>query len=459
MDGEGYVVFDGIECVYINGADKIKLIPKNSDDIRNLNRHFDDHNFFFHYSDSLDKNQIAYIEKVEINMGHSLSLIPKYSVNLFKEAPISALEITGPAIDEFFSPSGYFYDKHISGDESSVDLTRETELADKWEITVKGTIVSISLLYGGMLRRGKASDLVLHPMLRAEFPPNTAADFYYKIYSVLTRFLQIVQYNGNLRRHKVYLRGVTPEYNSGYLHDWKACNKEDSRFYTESEYRYWKPYIQNVLQFSADNLTISLGFLPISHYRYQGLDYSPSLLTTLFAAFENEYSINSKIYDLPNTTDMDNIKAHILQKLNECDNGKLTKNEKVFLRQAKERVNNLGSQTGQTRKVKNVCRTIEPIIKKSAEYLFIRARLGTTDGFTSKEINQIAEKVVALRAQGVHEHSLLSFNDEQAEYVHFLEILVYVQILKRAGVDDAGIELLIGVVFHCNFVFMKRLTK
>lgn len=183
MCEEGYVTFDGIECVYTIGVDKIKLIPKNPDDIRKLNSHFDDRNFFFRYSDFVDKNQIAYMKKVEMNMGHSLSLIPMYSVRLFKETPISSLEMTGPAIDEFFGPSGYFYNKHVSGDETNVDLTRETELADKWEITVEGVVVSISLLYGGILRRGKASDLVLYPMLRAEFPPIVDCNFVFMEYN------------------------------------------------------------------------------------------------------------------------------------------------------------------------------------------------------------------------------------------------------------------------------------
>lgn len=106
MGGEGYAIFHGIECIYVIGTDEIRLIPKNPDDIRKLNCHFDDRNFYFHYSDSVDKNQVAYIKKVKMNIGHSLSLIPLYSVKLFKKAPVSSIEMTGPAIDEFFSPAG-----------------------------------------------------------------------------------------------------------------------------------------------------------------------------------------------------------------------------------------------------------------------------------------------------------------------------------------------------------------
>lgn len=84
MGGEGYAIFHGIECIYVIGTDEIRLIPKNPDDIRKLNCHFDDRNFYFHYSDSVDKNQVAYIKKVKMNIGHSLSLIPLYSVKLLK---------------------------------------------------------------------------------------------------------------------------------------------------------------------------------------------------------------------------------------------------------------------------------------------------------------------------------------------------------------------------------------
>lgn len=458
MDGEGYVTFNGIECVYVIGTDGIKLIPKNPDDIRKLNRHFDDRNFYFYYSDSVDKNQLAYIKKIEMNIGNSLNLIPLYSVKLLKKAPVSSLEMTGPAIDEFFSPAGYFYNKHISGDETSVDLTRDRELADEWDIIVDKSKISISLLYGGILRHGIASDLILHPTLHVDFPGTEDPNFYYKVYSILIRFLQFVQYNGDLRRHKVYLRGSATNYTSGYLYDWSIQKKENSRFCTQCEYQQFKPYIQKLLQFTADNLNMSLAFLPIAQYRYDSSDYTPALLTTLFAAFENEYKINSKIYDLPNSNsiNIDHIKSKVLKKISECNTGELTETEKVFLRQVENRINSLGIQTGQTRKIKNVYHIMEPAIKRSAEHLFIRANLGTADGFSEKEINQIAGKIVALRSQAAHEHSILSFSDEQTEYIRFLEILIYAQMLKRAGIDDAGIELLIGVVFHCNFVFMEQ---
>lgn len=109
--------------------------------------------------------------------------------------------------------------------------------------------------------------------------------------------------------------------------------------------------------------------------------------------------------------------------------------------------------------MKNVICALEPIFRSSAKHLFIRGRLGSNDGFSSEEINKIVKQIVGLRAQTSHEYTLTELNDEQTEYVRFLEILVYSQMLKRAGIDNEGIEILIGIVFNCNFVFMEKLLK
>lgn len=55
----------------------------------------------------------------------------------------------------------------------------------------------------------------------------------------------------------------------------------------------------------------------------------------------------------------------------------------------------------------------------------------------------------------MHDGEKSTFSDDEAPYVHFLEILVYSMILKRAGIPDERIELIIGVIFHCNYVAME----
>ncbi len=72
MCNEGYVTFDDIECIFIENAKEIKLIPKNPKDSPKLNSHFDDHNFFFRYGDGSYQNCYSYIERVHMNIGNSL---------------------------------------------------------------------------------------------------------------------------------------------------------------------------------------------------------------------------------------------------------------------------------------------------------------------------------------------------------------------------------------------------
>lgn len=454
----GYVTFHDVDCVYTIDIDGIRLVPVQEENIRKLNTHFDDQNFLFYYTDRIEKNCIAHIDRVEMSADYSIHLIPKYILRLFNDNPISSMQITGPSIDEVFHPAGYYYTKHEAGEKNGTDLTREIEIADQWKISIGDKVVEISLQYGGILHRGIASDMMLHPKLFVTFPPTTDCQFLFKIYSVIIRFMQLLQYNSNCGKCKVYLRGNDPEYNSGYLFDWAFINEKRS-FYNEVKYRYLQPYIGNILQFSADNTNISLDFLPNADYRWNRTDYSPQVLTSLFAAFESEYKANIRSYETEPAEDFSSLKKEIVQKIKECASSSMTDSEKEFLSRAENTIQNLGNQAGQSKKVKNVLRVLNNAFHSSAEHLFVRGKIGTKNGFNEEEINRISKELVGLRALVSHEYSLSAFDDLQAEYIHFLEILVHAQMLKRAGIDDSGIELIIGIVFHCNFIYMENLQK
>lgn len=458
MYSVGYVTFDNVDCVYTIDNAGIRLIPAQKEDIRKLNRHFDDQNFLFYYSDEVDRNCIAHIDRVEMNGGHSLHLFPKYLLRLFNTNPISSMLITGASIDEVFHPAGYYYTKHEAGKKNETDLTHDIEIADHWEITIDEKTVEVSLQYGGILHRGIASDMMLHPQLFATFPPTTDYQFMFKVYTVIIRFMQLLQYNSNCGKCKVYLRGNEPDYNSGYLFDW-AFIEEKRRFYNEVQYRYFKPYMRNILQFSADNTSISLDYLPNAEYRWNRTDYTPQILTSLFAAFESEYKANIRAYETEPVEDYSNLKKEIIHKIQECTTSSMTDSEKEFLSKAGNTILNLGNQAGQTKKVKNVLHVLHNALRSSAEHLLIRGKIGTKNGFSEEEINRISKELVGLRALVSHEYSLSAFDDLQAEFIHFLEILVHAQMLKRAGINDTGIELIIGIVFHCNYKYMEELQK
>lgn len=254
------------------------------------------------------------------------------------------MQIVGASVDEVFHPAGYYYTKHELGKRNTIDLTREFEIADEWMITIDSIEVAICLQYGGILHRGISSDMMLHPQLVTSFPPTADWAFLVKVYSVITRFLQLAQYNSNYGESRVYLRGDSPkEHNSGYLFDWTGVGTKRS-FFSEVEYRYIKPYIKNLIQFSADNADISLAFLPDADYRWNRTDYSPQTLATLFAAFESEYKANHCAYEIEPIEDISAIKKAILNKIRECSNQSLSDAESNFILQAEQTVGNLGNQ-------------------------------------------------------------------------------------------------------------------
>lgn len=453
---EGYTTFAGVKCVILQDKGRIKLIPTNEEDIQKLNRHFDDQKFFFYHSDSIDKNCISFIDRVEIDEGCSINLIPIYTVKLLKFDEINSMEVIGQSIDEIFHPASFYYFKPKN--KKDFNLTYEAEIADTWTVIIDGVPVEINLQYGNILSRGIVSDMKLHPRIVASFPKTKESMFIYKVYLTITRFLQITQYNSNFGECRVYLHGGGPQYNSGIFFDWKNVG-EIRNFYNQVEYRYLQPYIQKLLQFSADNMDISLRFLPDATYRWHRTDYYPEIIPLLFAAFESEYAANKTFYETVPEEDIGALKEKMLEKLTDCITDDMSGADKAFIAQAKNSIKNLGNQVGQTRKMQNVIGALEPIFRSSAQHLFIRGRLGSSDGFSSEEINKIVKQIVGLRAQISHEYTLTELNDEQTEYVRFLEILVYSQMLKRAGIDNEGIEILIGIVFNCNFVFMEKLLN
>lgn len=456
MFSEGYVTFDGVSCVYIESKDCIKLIPASEDDRWELVKHFNDNNFVFHYSAMTNKNCIAYIDRISLNMENSLGLVPIYAIKLLNTEPISSMEITGPTVDEIFHPSSYYYFKAQSGVKNDIDLAYESEIADKWNITVDDESVEITLQYGEILGHGIVSDMKLHPKIIVTFQPTKNCGFIYKIYSIITRFLQITQYNSNYGECRVYLRGEAPKFNSGHLYDWQQLGNT-RKYYNEVEYHYIKPYIEKLLQFSANNLSMSLSFLPDATYRWTRADYSPHTLSSLFAAFESEYDANISIYESSKSADTSELKKRIIKKVHEFSSEDLSNAEREFLNQVEQRIKDTGNRAGLRRRMTNVFNELSPVLNKCAKHLFVRQKIGNKNGFSAEEIAEITKHIVGLRSKVTHEYTTSEFDDSQAEYIHFLEILVHAQMLKRAGIDDDGIEMILGIVFHCNFKYMETL--
>ena len=78
---------------------------------------------------------------------------------------------------------------------------------------------------------------------------------------------------------------------------------------------------------------------------------------------------------------------------------------------------------------------------------------------TEKEIKKIANAIMRLRGNVLHDGTKNSFSNKEFPYVRFLEILVYSMMLKRAKISNKSIELIVGAIFHCNTIAFEALIN
>lgn len=190
---ERYTLWD-VECVFVVEDNDIVIIPKDKSDIQKIKSYFEDHNFIIKYNPTVGC-ATAFIERVEFGINQTIKLFPRYTIERCHKDVFSGFEITGEAIDDFFSPSRYFYDRLKEETESNVDYIYHSEVADKWIITFENRPVTVTLSYGDILRWGIGSDLMLHPKLTVAFEHTTDTQYVYRVYSFIVRFLQIVRYS------------------------------------------------------------------------------------------------------------------------------------------------------------------------------------------------------------------------------------------------------------------------
>ena len=153
----------GVACIFIEEEGIITLIPKNKDDAHLLFKHQFDEDFVFSYYSNLRKNT-AFIRKVKTDFNHNIQLITSFIIRILDESSdISEISLTGDAIDCFFNPAYFFYDKQQAGEEININLAYQSVVANEWKISVEGIETTISLSYGKILIRGVGSDLQLHP--------------------------------------------------------------------------------------------------------------------------------------------------------------------------------------------------------------------------------------------------------------------------------------------------------
>ena len=454
MKETGYITLWNVDCVFIVENDCIVIIPKDNADIQKINSHFDDSNFIIQYNPIVGSST-AFIERVEFDINHAIKLFPKYIVEHCHKDLFSGFDIMGEAIDDFFSPSRYFYDRLKEGVEMNSDLIYHSEVADEWTILFENKPITVTLSYGDILRKGTGSDLMLHPRLTVTFEQTTDTQYVYRVYSFIVRFLKMVRYDtkcGKLQIDLFYKYQEKMSYN-GYLHDF--CT--DDRFCIAAhdvEYGCYKPYVQRFLQFAADNPEYTFFHYPKDGIRYRGRHYSAVDFLNIFSAFESECHASPEIYENVDTTKIQSIKDCLVSIIDEYPNTGLSNDETAFISNARANLLKQGTEFGQRKKIKNAYSVLKKALESSIENIFFLPAFRCKGDLTSKNLNEVVEFLTGQRGAIAHGRFSGVFSDVDAQKIHFLEILTYAQMLKRIGLDDKDIERVVGVLFGCNYVFL-----
>lgn len=171
---------------------------------------------------------------------------------------------------------------------------------------------------------------------------------------------------------------------------------------------------------------------------------------SVFAAFEYECHACREVYEIANDDSLKQIKNMSLNALDDITHKDMSDEEKNFIAQAKERTSQLGTQFGQTKRIENAYSVLENALKGSIEHILWRLKQREP---IKKLIHSVAMNLSKLRGKIVHGELNAELSEIEQQYIQFLDILTYAQMLRRAGVPDDGIELIIDAVFYCNFCF------
>ena len=449
----GYAQFEGINCILYQDVDGIRLIPANPND--KIIKYIGKSDFIFTYKQSI-YDSVFLIDKVEMCFDNSIKLIPKYNLILNRNSQIYGFEMYGGAIDDFFNPVSYFFTKAKNG-ETINDILYHKENVDVWKIKSESNDITVSLYYGNVLSNGIGSDMMIHPKLNVRFShAESNTEFIYKIYSIIIRFLQIIRFDLCYGRCAVELTDQLGHF-CGRFYDFHQYNSEYTEQLTENNYQYYKKHIGPLLQFAADNPSLPIAYFPKNTIRSGENDYTPEDLVAIFGAFEAEYDLLKDTYGKANNLQIKTIKSKLIANLDVCSKDAITDEEKSFLETAKSKILNIGNELGQTKKLQKVFDVLLPALQSSIGNILFYFDDGTIEKIISGDISMIAADLCAMRGKAAHGHYFNKLTKKQAQEIRFLEILAYSQLLKRAQLNNKEIEMIIGIIFRCNYKYQEIL--
>lgn len=440
-----YIKFQDIDCVYYRKDNSMVLIPKDEKEKFNFLDVIKKKNFMIEFTSTIYKKSYAFVKNVSFTGDRAIRFNILYYALLIQNEAINEIQLTGDEIDMIFNPASHFFPEADNFKKNPVDLIYGKHIGKEYNIKYKGENISIVLSYGDIFERGVVSDLKLHAKLSVLFEETNNIESVHDLVTVVMKFIQLVSHQLKINFKPTTILGKIDgrRQKLGTYHNEPYKLKKINAF-PVIQYDYFKPYISQLLQFAADNKNINLNFYPENIN--ESYSYDIERFLAIFSAFENECKENPDLYERTIDNSSMLIKEDLLEAINNLgDNDQICDDDRNFLSLAKSRIAQLGTQFGQRKKIVNAYKQNINILEESMNFIFSK-------GF---KIGKVANPLADLRNKIVHSNYHAIFNREEINIIRFLEILTYVMLFKRIGIEDKGIDILIGVVFGCNTKHMQ----
>lgn len=356
-------------------------------------------------------------------------------------AEVGGFELFGEAIDDLFFLSDIFSRENELF--PNPDDPEET-IIDRWTVSVGDRIITVEFLYGNILSFQGRNHRDYHPFFRVKVSGNEDLQTIYNAYLSMMSFIKIIRYRSTCGKMELKLLGR----DSANNRIGSACLETDAHIFQQRyelpNYDFWKGCIQNILNLVFCDISLCLDFYPEKELYSSPEDYAPSTISKLFTAFENECHKNKELFEKIDCSNVANFRERLIDLLKQERIENLTEAEDTFLSQCIERIGQVGTQMGQTRKLINAFDFFVPIIED-----IIKSYTLDYTNFRDAAIKYL-KMIPSLRARILHDGDNTIISSEETTALKILETIVYAQILKRAKLSDIEIE----KILHFNFEFM-----
>lgn len=433
----GYLYFWDMDCTFILKNQEIFIIPKTKEGTINLHRNhifFEDPHIELKFNHEGYKYNLYSTSHKMIN-DYCIALKIDYFIKVLNNENymINTIEFIGDELDKFFNPGRFFQINY----DFNIPLHNNELEASNFKFTYKNKQITVQLKFGNILSGQNINDLKLHSKLLLKIPPTQDLKEIHEYYLIIKKFIQIVTFQSStsFKPSKLYSDSKgSMQIIGSYFSD----NYQEDSTLIDSEYIYFIDNIDLILQFCANNLEKNLNFLPDKSVFYN--NYTGDRILKIFSSFEKEFQLNNDLSNI-DTAEFEDSRKEILKFIRELPRDD-SEERKKFLDGLGSSVSNFGKNYGQKRKIIVAYEYCDNVLKNSIRRLF----------FNNFDLKKVAQRITDLRNKLTHDNPIFidTNNIEELRIINFLDILNYTLILKRIGLEDEKIKVVIGLRFHIN---------